>query len=44
MDPLTLKAFSIRNPLDKNYYLPKKMGFDELILSKNAYNTLIPSF
>ena len=28
---LTIKAFSIRNPLDKNYFILKKMGFDEQV-------------
>ena len=32
---LTMKAFSIRNPLDKNYFILKKMGFDTDVF-KNA--------
>ena len=33
---LTFEAFSIRNPLDKNYYLLKKMGFDSQIFKNNS--------
>ena len=40
---LTLKAFSIRNPLDKNYYLLKKMGFSPSVFT-NASNLLNKPF
>ncbi len=29
-----LKALSVRNPIDKNYFIIKKMGFDEAVFTK----------
>ncbi len=34
---LALKAFSIRNPLDKNYFIIKKMGFDKQVFYNASY-------
>jgi predicted TIM-barrel fold metal-dependent hydrolase len=33
---LTFKAFSIKNPLDKNYFAIKKMGFDEKVFTNSS--------
>lgn len=33
---LAIKAFSIKNPIDKNYFIIKKMGFDKKVFTNAA--------